>query len=136
MIYKQIVQKFHDEVLNERCYDNFYLYCHRDFTFKSNEESSIFGLDAFEEYMNDYQQAFPDLAYHTENMYQDGNCVFVYWRLKGTNKSPLRYYPATHKCIDLHGCSFYRFKDGKIYENYICFNEFEIPKQLGLLQNV
>ncbi len=136
MIYKQIVQKFHEEVLNERCYDNFFLYCHRDFTFKSNDDRCVFGLDAFADHMNDYQQAFPDLTYCTENMYQDGNCVIVYWKMKGTNKAPLRYYPATYKRVELTGCSFFRFKDGKIYENYVCFNEYEIPKQLGLLQNV
>ncbi|WP_349410668.1 ester cyclase [Pseudalkalibacillus sp. SCS-8] len=134
MDYKQFVQSFQDEVINGRCYDKFLDYCHEDFTYKSNEENCIFGFEAFRDQMEQYFDAFPNLTFQTINMFQDGNCIIQYWCAKGKHNYNNSRIPG--KPIKFHGFSLFRFKGRKIYENYVCYNEYDILKQLGIFQNV
>lgn len=78
---------------------------------------------------------FPDLAFQIDDLYwmgneQDGYNVSVRWSLVGTHTGPGIYGKPTGRRIYMWGINQDVIVDGKIVEEWMMFNEFEVMQQI------
>ena len=77
--------------------------------------------------------AFPDMQGEIKHIVAEGDLVMVHWTMWGTNTQPGMGLPATGKPFKVSGMTLFRFKDGKISEEWNVWNMLSVLKQLGLL---
>jgi predicted ester cyclase len=76
--------------------------------------------------------AFTETSSIIDDMIVDGDTGVLRWSWEATHSGPLESLgiPATGKRVRMQGCSIYRFRDGKIAE------QWEYGDVLGLLQQL
>jgi len=79
------------------------------------------------------RKAFPDLQGTVNHIVAEGDLVMVHWTLRGTNTQPGMGLPATGKPIRISGMTLFRFKGGKISEEWNAWSMLSVLKQVGLL---
>ena len=80
----------------------------------------------------DMRKALPDMQNVVNHMVAEGDLVFVHWTLSGTNTQAGWGLPGTGKPIKLSGMTLFRFKAGKISEEWNEWNTLTMLKQAGL----
>lgn len=80
-----------------------------------------------------WRQAFPDLKVTVDLILAEDDLVSVRWTARGTNTGTGNGLPATGKAVKASGQATFRFKDGKIAEEWASGDTLGIMKQLGLL---
>lgn len=78
---------------------------------------------------------FPDLGLYVDEVYWMGNeeegfSVSVRWTALGTHRGFALYGPPTHRRVHLWGISQLYFSAGRIVEDWMLFNEFDVLAQL------
>ena len=79
------------------------------------------------------REAFPDLKVSVERSAADGDLVAVHWRSTGTNTVKTGSFPGTGKAVAIDGMTFFRFKDGRIVEEWSTYDNLSVMQQLGML---
>lgn len=77
--------------------------------------------------------ALPDMQFAINHMVAEGDLVVVHWTAWGTNTQPGMGLPATGKPIKVSGMTLFRFKAGKISEEWNAWCMLSVLKQVGLL---
>jgi steroid delta-isomerase-like uncharacterized protein len=80
----------------------------------------------------DMRQALPDMQNTVNHMVAEGDLLVVHWTLSGTNTHPGWGLPGTGKPFKLSGMTLFRFKAGKISEEWNAMNMLSALRQLGL----
>ena len=91
----------------------------RDYTLDEDNESG-----------KEWRKAFPDLVVTVERAVADANLVAVHWNAKGTNTVAAAGLPGKGGKADLYGMTFFRFKGGKIVEEWSITDIVSLMKQL------
>ena len=76
--------------------------------------------------------ALPDMQIAVNRMVAEGDLVAVHWTAWGTNTQPGMGLPATGKKIKVSGITIFRFKAGRICEEWSAWNMLSVLKQAGL----
>ena len=76
--------------------------------------------------------AMPDMQIAVNRMVAERDLVAVHWTAWGTNTQPGMGLPATGKKIKVSGITIFRFKAGKISEEWSAWNMLSVLKQAGL----
>lgn len=79
----------------------------RDFTLEEDNESG-----------KEWRRAVPDLVVTVKRTAGDGDLVAVHWNAKGTNTVAAAGLPGNGRKADMDGMTFFRFKNGKIVEEW------------------
>jgi len=80
----------------------------------------------------DERTALPDMQMKVNLMVAEGDLVAVHWTAWGTNTQPGMGLPATGKPIKISGMTMFRFKAGKISEEWSAWNMLSVLRQAGL----
>ena len=80
----------------------------------------------------DERTAMPDMQFAINHVVAEGDLVVVHWTAWGTNTQPGMGLPATGKKIRISGMTLFRFKAGKISEEWNAWNMLSVLKQAGL----
>ncbi len=76
--------------------------------------------------------AFPDLKLSLRDTYIDDGRVFIQWTSEGTNTGVYGEVAPTGKKVKINGMSqLYFDREGKLYREYVYFNELDLLQQLG-----
>jgi len=78
------------------------------------------------------RKALPDMHLRVNQMVAEGDLVVVYWTATGTNTHEGMGFPATGKRITVPGMTIFRFKKGKISEEWGVFDMSSAMQQAGL----
>ena len=78
------------------------------------------------------RKALPDMRVAVNQVLGEGDLVVVYWRASGTNTGEGMGFPATGKRIVVPGMTIFRFKQGKISEEWSVFDMSSAMQQAGL----
>ncbi len=76
--------------------------------------------------------AMPDMQIRVEHALAEGDLVAVHWTAWGTNTQPGMGLPATGKKIRVSGITIFRFRAGKISEEWSAWNMLSVLSQAGL----
>ena len=78
--------------------------------------------------------AFPDLHYHVEDLFAEGDRVAQRFTLHCTHKGEFMGVAPTGREIKLSGISIFRLKDGVIAEHWAVQDSLALMIQLGLFK--
>ena len=76
--------------------------------------------------------AMPDMQIAVNRLVAEADLVAVHWTAWGTNTQPGMGLPATGKKIRVSGIMIFRFRAGKIVEEWSAWNMLSVLKQAGL----
>jgi steroid delta-isomerase-like uncharacterized protein len=93
----------------------------------------IRGRDAVQAFLGQFRAGMPDLSLAVEDVAEGEDAVAVRWRARGTHDADLFGIPPTGNEIKIRGISFFRFSNGRISEDWIEENTFEVLQQLGVV---
>jgi steroid delta-isomerase-like uncharacterized protein len=79
------------------------------------------------------RKAAPDLHIKINEIMAERDLVLVYWTVSGTNTHEGMGFPATGKSFTEDGMTLFRFKAGKISEEWGVWDMLSIMQQLGLI---
>jgi steroid delta-isomerase-like uncharacterized protein len=89
-----------------------------------SESGDIHGPQQFREHV--YEPlivAFPDIHITVEDTVTEGDRVVVRWSAHGTHTGAGLGMPATNRKVSFRGMTWIRFRDGKMFEGYDCWNQ-------------
>lgn len=79
-------------------------------------------------------RAFPDWQIERRRLYDCADATWVEWTVTGTHADEFMGHPATHRGLELLGCSRFEFtRTGLIAQEGLYFDPATILRQLGLL---
>ena len=91
------------------------------------------GADEIARYFEDTFTAVPDMRMDVISLAEQGDDVFVQWRLTGTHTGPVQGIDGTGKRIELDGIDHFVVRDGSVVSNFVVFDQMQYSRQLGIL---
>jgi steroid delta-isomerase-like uncharacterized protein len=77
--------------------------------------------------------AIPDLAVEMLAIVEQGDEVFVRWRISGTQSGRLQGLEGTGRKLRLDGVDHFTLRDGKIASNFVIYDQLQWARQIGLM---
>lgn len=99
----------------------------------SNPPSTVRGLAAYKEGMNEFHAAFPDLQFTIDDVIADESKAAALWTLRATQRGAYHGKPATGRSVTVTGISAFRIADGQITEITVAMDRLGLLQQLGWL---
>ena len=98
--------------------------------FVAHSASSDYTLEEDNASGKEWRKAFPDLEVTVLRTTAEGDLVAVHWRATGTNSVAAAGTPGKGKKTDVQGMTFFRFKEGRIVEEWSLIDMATANKQL------
>jgi steroid delta-isomerase-like uncharacterized protein len=128
---KQVARSFFEEVLGQGRLDKYAESHARDFVAHASDHDATLEEDIAA--AREERQAVPDLRMTVNQMVAEKDLVAVFWTASGTNTQAGMGLPATGKKIKTSGMTLFRFKAGKIIEEWSVWDMLAVMQQAGLL---
>jgi steroid delta-isomerase-like uncharacterized protein len=93
----------------------------------------IRGRDQVQGFLGQFRTGMPDLSLTVEDVAAGDDAAAVRWRARGTHEADLFGIPPTGRELAIRGISFFRFSDGRIAEDWVEENTFDVLQQLGVV---
>lgn len=103
--------------------------------FHGPTDRELRGLSAYKSFLLSLIAMFPDIAAQVDEIYwmgneTDGYITSVRWSAVGTHRGFGTYGPPTHRQVRIWGITQHRIVGGRIREEWMVFNEFDLLQQL------
>jgi steroid delta-isomerase-like uncharacterized protein len=119
---KAIARRVFDEIFNQGRFEVATEIYAPDF--RNHGAHRTIDLQTDQEWVHAEKKAFPDLRISVEQMVAEGDKVAVLWTFRGTHTgSGYEGLPATGTRVEVRGITIWRFKDGRIVEEWSSFSE-------------
>jgi len=127
---KAIARSFFEDVLDQGRFDKYAESHADDFVAHTGDHDATLAEDIAA--AKEERKALPDMHVKVNQMVAEGDTVVVYWRASGTNTHEGMGFPATGRKIIVPGMTIFRFKKGKISEEWSVFDMSSAMQQAGL----
>jgi len=128
---KAVARSFFEEVLGQGKLEKYSESHAKDFV--AHAGGRTFTLEEDLAYARGERKALPDMSFRVNRMVAEKDLVVVHFTVSGTNTQAGMEFPATGKKIESDGMTIFRFKDGKICEEWNVFDMLKVMRQTGLL---
>jgi predicted ester cyclase len=92
------------------------------------------GADAIAAYFETAMTAMPDWHMEVVKTAEDGEDVFVHWKLTGTHSGGVfQGIEPTGKSIALDGMDHFVVRDGLVATNFVVFDQMQFARDIGML---
>ncbi|SRR5579884_2887947 len=92
------------------------------------------GPDEIGAYFEDAFAAVPDFHIEIVALAEQGDDVFVQWRITGTHSgTPWQGIAPTGKSLELDGIDHFVIRDGKVESNFVVFDQLQFARQIGMM---
>jgi steroid delta-isomerase-like uncharacterized protein len=127
---KQIARRFFEEVLDQGRFDQYAASHATDFVAHASNHEATLAEDIAA--AKEERKALPDMKVSVNEILAERDLVAVYWTVSGTNTGTGMGFPATGNKIKIGGMTLFRFKAGKISEEWSAWNMLSAMQQAGL----
>ena len=127
---KAVARTFFEDVLGQGKLEKYSESHTADFVAHGTERDFTLAEDSA--LAREERTAMPDMQFAVNHIVAEGDLVVVHWTVWGTNTQPGMGLPATGKPIKVSGMTLFRFKAGKISEEWNAWNMLAVLKQAGL----
>jgi steroid delta-isomerase-like uncharacterized protein len=127
---KQIARSFFEEVLDQGRFDLYSESHAKDFV--AHGENRDYTLDDDLAAAKEERKALPDMKMRVNQILAERDLVAVQWTASGTNTQAGMGFPATGRTVKINGMTVFRFKAGRICEEWSAWNMLSVMRQLGL----
>lgn len=128
---KTVARTFVEEVLSTGKLERYSDFHTTDFVAHGSERDFTVAEDLT--MAREERTALPDMQFAVNHIVAEGDLVVVHWTVWGTNTQPGMGLPATGKPIKTSGMTLFRFRAGKISEEWNAWSMLSVLKQVGLL---
>jgi steroid delta-isomerase-like uncharacterized protein len=128
---KAVARSFFEDVLDQGRFDKYAQSHAPDFVAHAGDHDAPLAEDIAA--AQEERKALPDMRVKVNEIVADRDLVAVYWTASGTNSHEGMGFPATGKKITIPGMTLFRFRAGKISEEWSVFDMLSIMRQAGLL---
>lgn len=94
------------------------------------------GREGFKQLVGMYRAAFPDVRLTVDQQIAEGDLVVTRWTATGTQRGELFNTPPTNKHVTVQGIVISRISNGKITEEFECYDALGMLRQLGTVQTM
>jgi len=130
---KEIARSFFEEVLGQDHLERYAESHCKDFV--AHGENHDANLEEDIAAAKEERHAMPDMKIRVNQILAERDLVAVYWTAKGTNAQPGMGIPATGKKISVDGMTLFRFKAGKICEEWSVWDMLSVMRQAGIVSS-
>jgi steroid delta-isomerase-like uncharacterized protein len=85
------------------------------------------------EYVEVYRQAFPDLRYDVDDVFESGEHVCARWTASGTHRSELFGAEASGEVFTVEGINVFAVEDGRITEVWSNWDTLRMARELEIV---
>jgi steroid delta-isomerase-like uncharacterized protein len=128
---KEIARTFFEEVLGQDHLEKYAESHSKDFV--GHGANHDFSLEEDMAAAKEERHAMPDMKIRVNQILAERDLVAVYWTAWGTNTQSGMGFPATGKKISVNGMTIFRFKAGKISEEWGVWDMLSALRQAGLV---
>jgi predicted ester cyclase len=96
-------------------------------------DATCVGERAIADYFRAIFAALPDLHLEVLTLAEQGEDVFVQWKLTGTHRGTFNAIAPTGCAIALDGVDHFVVRDGVLVSNLVLFDQMQFARQIGLL---
>jgi len=128
---KEVARSFFEEVIGQGRLDKYAESHAKDFVAHGENRDGTLEEDMAA--AKEERKALPDMKVEVNQILAERDLVAVYWTVSGTNTQAGMGFPATGKKIKINGMTLFRFKAGKICEEWSVWNMLSVMRQAGLL---
>jgi steroid delta-isomerase-like uncharacterized protein len=104
-----------------------------DDTVERFPDATVHGKDAIAEYFADKFRAFPDWHMEVVAVAEDGEHVFVQWRLTATHEGAVLGIAPTGKRVEIDGMDHFVIRDGRVVSNFVVLDQMQYARQIGMM---
>jgi len=130
---KTVARTFFEEVLGQGKLERYTDFHTADYVGHFSDNRGDFNVAEDLAAAREERKALPDMQMAVNHMVAEGDLVVVHWTAWGTNTQPGMGLPATGKPVNVSGMTLFRFKAGKISEEWNVWSMLSVLKQVGLL---
>ncbi len=94
---------------------------------------TIGGLDDVKRHITTLRAAFPDLAFHVQDVVANGEDIVLRWTATGTHTGDYFGIPPTGKAFKITGMNYWRTANGQAIEGWVSRDDMGLMRQLGLM---
>jgi len=127
---KETARSFFEVVLDQGQFDKYAESHARDFVAHAGDHDATLEEDIAA--AKEERKALPDMTVRVNQILAERDLVAVYWTVSGTNTQAGMGFPATGRRIKIDGMTFFRFKAGKICEEWSAWDMLSVMRQAGL----
>ena len=133
--HRSTVQRF-VEINNSREYDRLDEIVNADFVRHSQSTPGVEvkSLADFKAFLAEDANTFPDSRVELTSLVAEADHVAFLGHFTATQKGPMGPFPATNRSVRIDVSGMFRFKDGKISELWILWDNMAVLSQLQLLE--
>ena len=91
------------------------------------------GPDEIARYFEDAFAAIADFHMEVIAVAEQGDDVFVHWRLTGTHSGPMLGIEPTGKPLAIDGMDHFVIRDDRVVSNFVVFDQMQYARQIGML---
>jgi steroid delta-isomerase-like uncharacterized protein len=128
---KEVARSFIEEVIGQGRLDKYAESHAKDFVAHGENRDATLEEDMAA--AKEERKALPDMKVEVNQILAERDLVAVYWTVSGTNTQAGMGFPATGKKIKVNGMTIFRFKAGKICEEWSVWDMLSVMRQAGLL---
>ena len=128
---KQTARSFFEQVLDQGQFEKYAESHAKDFVAHTGTRDATLEEDMAA--AKEERKALPDMRVKVNQIVAEHDLVVVYWTAEGTNTQAGMGFPATGKRIKIDGMTIFRFKLGKIAEEWSVWDMLSVMRQAGLL---
>jgi steroid delta-isomerase-like uncharacterized protein len=128
---KQIARSFFEEVLDQGRLDRYEPFHSKDFVAHAGNHEATLEEDIAA--AREERKALPDMRVTVNQMVAEKDLVAVYCTAVGTNTQAGMGFPATGRKIKIDGMTLFRFKFGRICEEWSVWDMLSVMRQAGLV---
>jgi steroid delta-isomerase-like uncharacterized protein len=91
------------------------------------------GADEIAAYFEEVLAAISDWHIDIRTIAEQGEDVFVQWRVTGRHTGTIQGIEPTGKPVEIDGMDHFVLRDGKVVSNFVVFDQMQYARQLGML---
>jgi steroid delta-isomerase-like uncharacterized protein len=91
------------------------------------------GTEEIAAYFEALFAAVPDARLEVLAVAEQGDDVFVQWRMTGTHRGPLMGIEATGKRLAIDGIDHFVIREGKVVSNFVVVDQLQYARQIGMM---
>ena len=105
-----------------------------DDTYERFPDKECRGADEIAAYFENVFAALPDFHIEVVNLAEQGDDVYVHWKLTGTHTgTPFQDIQATGRQLEIDGIDHFVVRDGVVASNFVVFDQMQFARAVGLV---
>lgn len=131
---KAVVERFLKELITEDRRELVEELVAEDYVYRGGDGEEYRGREGFQEVLDIYRDAFPDLHVEIDKMVAEGDVVATWYTFSGTHRGELEQIPPTDRTISSASVQFATVRDGQIAEEWDLVDQFSLFDALGVVE--